>query len=37
MEYEDNVNNGQNNLNGEENLIVLNWILTVIDLQCLVE
>ena len=37
MEYKDNVNNGQNNLNGEENLIVLNWILTVIDLQCLVE
>jgi len=37
MEYEDNVNNGQNNLNGEENLIVFNWILTVIDLQCSVE
>ena len=37
MEYEDNVNNGQSNLNREENLIVLNWILTVIDLQCLVE
>ena len=31
IDYEDNLNNY--NLNGEENLIVLNYILTTIDLQ----
>ena len=38
IEYQDNLNNGQNNLNGEESLIVLNQALvTIIGLQCSVE
>ena len=38
MEYKDNLDNGDNcNLNREENLIVLDQILTVIGLQCSLE
>jgi len=35
VNYEDNRNNSS--LNGEENLIVLDWILTTISLQCSLE
>jgi len=37
MEYGENSNNGHHNLNKEENLIILDYILTQIGLQCLVE
>ena len=33
MEYENNQNT-RNNLNGKENLIVVDYVPTVIDLQC---
>ena len=38
VEYRDNQNNGQYNLNGKENLIVLDQVLVITtDLQCSVE
>jgi len=37
MEYGGNLNNGHHNLNKEENLIILDYILTQIGLQCSVE
>jgi len=37
VEYKDNHNNEQNNLNGEEDLIVLNYVSITIGLQCFLE
>jgi len=37
MEYEDNCNNGQSNLNREKDLIVLNYVSIIIGLQYFLE
>ena len=37
MKYKKNSNNGNSDLNGKENLIVLDYILVQIDLQCSLE
>ena len=37
MEYENTCNNGLNNLDGEGDLIVLNYISTITDSQCSVK